>query len=47
MGYLIALEMAALGLLSFGISPIGTETGAEITFPVGVSISTGLIQLSA
>lgn len=37
--------MAALGFLAFGISPIGMETGAEVTFPVGVSIGTAMIQI--
>lgn len=45
MGYLICVEMALLGFSAFGIAPIGMETGAEVTFPVGVSIGTALIQI--
>nr|XP_039250485.1 solute carrier family 49 member A3-like [Styela clava] len=46
MGYLIVLEMGMLGFLSFGISPIGMETAAECTFPVGVSIGIAMLQIS-
>lgn len=46
MGYAIIAEVALIGFFAFAIYPVGTEIAAECTYPVGVAISTGFIQLS-
>ena len=46
MGYLIIILIAGFGLFAFAILPVGMEMAAEVTYPVGVATSSGLIVLS-
>jgi len=46
MDYYVLILIAGIGFFSFAILPIGMELAAEVTYPVGVATTSGLIVIS-